>query len=55
MGLRGQASRQNQDLRDYRIFRILPARVFNRQALVRIRLVRICGYGEKRKLGEAKS
>ena len=37
-GLRRRASRQNQDLRDYRIFRILPTRVFDGRALVRIRL-----------------
>ena len=41
-----KASYQNQDLRDYRIFRILPARVFDWQALIRIRLGEISGYGE---------
>ena len=54
-GLQEYASHHNQDLRDYRIFRIRPARVFDGQALIRIRLVGIYGYGEKRKLGEAKS
>jgi len=34
----GQASRQNQDSRDYRILRIHPARVFDRQALAHIPL-----------------
>ena len=53
--LAGAASCQNQDLRDYRIFRILPARVFKRQALIRVCLGGIFGYGEKRKPGEAKS
>ena len=50
--MRGQASRQNQDLRDYRIFRILTARVFKRQALTRICIGGISGCGEKRRLGE---
>ena len=53
--LPGAASRQNQDLRDYRIFRIRQARVFDRQALIRNRMGGICGYGEKRNSGEAKS
>jgi len=55
MGLQGRVSCQNQDSRDYRIFRIRPARAFNGQALIRIRLDGISGYGEKRKLGEVKS
>ena len=38
-----------------RIFRIRQARVFDGQALIRIRLDRISSYGEKRKLGEVKS
>ena len=51
MGLRAC---QNQDLRGYRIFfRILPAPVFDRQALIRIRLGGISGYGEKGELGES--
>ena len=44
-GLRAGASRQNQDLRDYGIFRILTA-------LVRIWLGGIFGWGETRKMGE---
>jgi len=55
IGLQWQVSCQNQDLRDYRIFRIRPARVFDGQALIRMRLVRISCYGEKRKLGEMTS
>ena len=51
----GQASRQNQDLRDYRILRIHPARVFANQALAHIPLGEISGYGKKRKPGETKS
>ena len=44
-GLRTGASRQNQDLRDYRIFRILTA-------LVCIWLGGIFGWGETRKTGD---
>ena len=52
----GHASYQNQDLLDYRVFRIPPgARIFHRQALVYIPLGGISGYGEKRKPGEAQS
>ena len=50
-----QVSCQNQDSLDYMIFRIRPARVFDRQALTRIRPGGISGYGEKRKQGEVKS
>ena len=46
------APRQNQDLLDYRIFRILSARVPNRQSLIHIPLGEISGCGEKRKLGK---
>ena len=42
----GQAYRQNQDLRDYRILGILPARAFASQALDRIPLGEISGYGK---------
>ena len=42
---------QNRDLRDYGIFRILPARVFDRQSLIGIHLGGVSGYGEKRELG----
>ena len=53
--LQGRVSCPNQDLRDYRIFRIRPARVFGGQALIRIRLGGISSYGENRNLGEVKS
>ena len=49
-------SRQNQDLRDYRIFRILPARF--RAASERSSVFVLAGfsdYGEKRVLDEEKS
>ena len=39
-------------MRDYGIFRIIPARVFDRQALIRIRIGGIFCYGEKRGVGE---
>ena len=51
----GGVSCQNQDLLDYRILRIPPARVFDLQALIRIPLGWISDYGEKRKMDEAKS
>ena len=37
------------------IFRIRPARAFDGQALIHIRLGWISGYGEKRKQDETKS
>ena len=43
---------QNQDSRDYRIFRIFPARLWLASASSRIRLGGISGCGEKRNLGE---
>ena len=46
---------QNQDLLDYRIFRILPARVFDRQALIYILIDGIFGCGESAGCGETKS
>ena len=44
----GCSSCQNQDLRDYGIFRILAERVLGWRARVRIRICGIFGYGEKR-------
>ena len=49
-GLQGQVSYQNQDFQDSS-----GARVFDGQALIRIRLGWISSYGEKRRLGEVKS
>ena len=58
MGFSGFSRRvfcQNQDLWDYRIFRIPPARMFDSQALIHIPLGGILDYGDKRKVGEPKS
>ena len=47
-----ETSCQNQDLRDYRIFRIILARLRPDKRLIHIRIGGIFCYGEKRRLGE---